>query len=61
MEKPRVSYPGLGLILGSAVGFAFGMILYTSTGEPMYILVGLVGTALGLILGAGVDHNMRQS
>ncbi len=61
MDKPNLTYAGLGLILGSAIGFAFGMIIYMSTGEPLYILIGLIGTALGLILGAGVDHNKRQA
>ncbi len=61
MTESKVNYTGLGLILGSAVGFAFGMIVATSTGEYSYLLVGLVGTALGLIAGAAVDHSKRQA
>ena len=59
MDKPNLTYAGLGLILGSAIGFAFGMILYMTNEEPLYILIALVGTALGLIMGAAVDHSKQ--
>jgi uncharacterized membrane protein YfcA len=48
-NQNKVSYTGLGIIFGSAIGSAISMII---TGT---VLWGLVGTAVGLILGAAVE------
>ena len=51
----RQNYTALGMILGSAAGFGLGLVLWMVTGEPLYLLVGAMGTAVGLVLGAGID------
>ncbi len=48
-NQNKVSYTGLGIIFGSAIGSAISMII---TGT---VLWGLVGTAVGLISGAAVE------
>ena len=60
MNEKKVNYAGLGLIMGSAIGFGLGMIIYMSTGEPLYLLIGTMGTAVGLIMGAGIDHSQKS-
>ena len=50
-EKTRQpSYAGVGLILGAAAGFSLGL------GNPV---MGAMGAAIGLILGAGLDARRK--
>jgi hypothetical protein len=58
-EQRKPSHAAVGLIMGTAIGFGLGMILYVSIGEPLYLLVGAIGTALGLVFGAAVDRSRR--
>lgn len=49
-------YTGLGLVFGAALGMIFGMMLFSE------LWVGpLIGTALGLIVGAIIDVNHTGS
>lgn len=48
-ERSKNTYTGLGLIFGTAIGTSLSMII---TGNVIW---GGIGTAVGLILGAGID------
>lgn len=51
-NKQQPVYAGVGLILGSAVGYFVGM------GDPV---TAAMGAAVGLILGAGIDATKKQN
>lgn len=50
MREMSRSLPGLGLILGAALGFGFGLILDQGSAA----IAGGIGAGLGLIVGAAV-------
>lgn len=50
-KKQQPIYAGVGLILGSAVGYFLGM------GDPV---TAAMGAAVGLILGAAIDATSKQ-
>jgi hypothetical protein len=50
----RVSYAGIGLIFGTAIGAGLSLILIGT------LIWGAIGTAVGLILGAVTDLYMRN-
>ncbi|NLD73298.1 MAG: hypothetical protein GX649_11345 [Chloroflexi bacterium] len=54
-SRRKQSYTALGMLLGTAAGFGLGMVLWIATGEFLYLLIGAMGTAVGLVLGAGID------
>ncbi len=48
-------YAELGMLFGTVVGGGLGVVLFASTGQVLYIILTGVGTAIGLVLGAGMD------
>jgi uncharacterized membrane protein len=55
-NKNQVPYAGVGLALGAAIGFVFGMMLW-----PNYFFIGaVVGAAIGLLIGAGADAHRKK-
>ena len=56
----RNSYAALGLLLGTAVGGGIGVVLLATTGQAVFIAIAGVGTAVGLVLGAGVDRAKQR-
>ena len=56
MNKKKYTYAGIGMIIGTGVGGAITVIVYSITGNPIYIAFSGVGTTLGLIFGAGIDR-----
>jgi hypothetical protein len=59
-SQNRQSYTAMGMILGSAAGFGLGLVLWMVTGQPLYLLIGAMGTAVGLVLGAGIDASQTE-
>ena len=55
----RTSYAALGMLFGTAVGGGIGVILFALTQQALFIAIAGVGTAVGLVLGAGVDRAKR--
>lgn len=55
-SKGRPSYAALGMLFGTAIGGGIGVILFALTQQAVYIAIAGVGTAVGLVLGAGVDR-----
>lgn len=49
--KKKNTFTGLGLIFGTAIGVSLSMII---TGNVIW---GGIGTALGLVIGAGIDSH----
>lgn len=54
-NKNKTSYAGLGISIGAAIGFIFGMILF----DRMIYGAG-IGAALGLIAGAAIDAQAKN-
>jgi hypothetical protein len=55
MEKKRIYYTGAGLAIGTGIGGAIGIIIFSITGNSVFIAISGIGTALGLIFGAALD------
>jgi len=55
----RYSYAALGMLIGTAIGGAFGVLLFVFTQQALFIAIAGVGTAIGLVLGAGADRATR--
>ena len=55
-EKRTYSYAALGMLFGTAIGGGIGVILLGITGSAVFIAIAGVGTAVGLVLGAGFDR-----
>jgi hypothetical protein len=60
MSTSQHRYASLGMILGTAIGGALGILLLVFTGQAIYIVVAGLGTALGLSLGAGIDRSIAS-
>lgn len=58
-SKKGTSNAALGMMLGTVIGGAIGVLLFVFTQEPLFIVIAGVGTAVGLVLGAGVDRARR--
>jgi hypothetical protein len=58
MEK-EYSYTVLGMLIGTAIGGAITVPLYSITGNPLFIAFFGLGTAFGLIYGAGLDRKQN--
>jgi len=56
MDKKTVSYTAWGMLFGTFVGGGIGTLLLAMTGQALYLIVTGLGTALGLIFGAGLDR-----
>lgn len=57
----RYSYAALGMLFGTAIGGGIGVTLLATTGNAVFIAIAGVGTAVGLVLGAGVDRAKQRS
>lgn len=55
MEKPKYTYTQLGMLFGIFIGGGLGVLLFSMTGNAVYFAVAGAGTAIGLVLGAGMD------
>lgn len=55
----RPSHAALGMLFGTAIGGGIGVILFVLTQQALFIAIAGVGTAIGLVLGAGVDRAKR--
>lgn len=54
-KKNKTTYVGLGISIGAAIGFIFGIILF----DEMIYGAG-IGVALGLIAGAAIDAQAKN-
>ncbi len=64
MEKKRVPYAGVFLVFGAAIGAGLGMLFSVMISVPAATYMPLAagcGAAVGLILGAIVDHQKDRS
>ncbi|MBN2391846.1 MAG: hypothetical protein JXR84_14055 [Anaerolineae bacterium] len=61
MDKKKVSYTALGMLFGTFVGGGVGALLLAMTGQALYLIFAGLGTALGLIFGAGLDRAKDDS
>ena len=55
VTEMKRKYAELGMLFGTVVGGGLGVVLFASTGQVLYLVLAGVGTAIGLVLGAGVD------
>lgn len=56
MKKSKHYYAGAGMVLGTGIAGAICITLFAMSGNPLFIpFIGL-GTALGLIIGSGIDR-----
>lgn len=54
--KPRkYSYTAVGMVIGTAVALGLGLVLWLATGQLLFLLMGTMGTGIGLALGAAID------
>lgn len=60
MEKRKYTYTQLGMLFGIFIGSGLGILLFTSTGNAVYLAVAGVGAAIGLVLGAGFDRQQAS-
>lgn len=60
MDKKKVSYTALGMLFGTFIGSGIGILLLAMTGEALYLIIAGLGTALGLIFGAGLDRSKND-
>jgi hypothetical protein len=56
MEKRNYTYAQLGMLFGIFIGGGLSVVLFGITGDAVYFGVAGAGTAIGLILGAGLDR-----
>jgi hypothetical protein len=49
----------LGMLFGLMIGGGVGIILYATTGNPVYLAIAGIGLALGIGLGAALDASRR--
>lgn len=55
-SKRTTSNAALGMLFGTAIGGGIGVVLFALTQQALFIAVAGVGTAIGLVLGAGFDR-----
>jgi uncharacterized membrane protein YgaE (UPF0421/DUF939 family) len=55
-SKRTTSNAALGMLLGTAIGGGIGVVLFALTQQALFIAFAGVGTAIGLVLGAGADR-----
>ncbi len=60
MKNKKYYYAGIGMIIGTGIGGALAVMAYSYTGNPVLIAFAGVGTALGLIFGAGLDKQQNK-
>jgi len=48
------------MLIGTVVACLVGMTLWLLTGQSMYLLIGGMGTAVGLVLGAATDSAAQE-
>ena len=60
METKKYSWTQLGMLLGIVAGGSLATVLFTATGRAEMWLIAGIGTALGLILGAGFERARRS-
>ncbi len=58
MEERTYTYTQLGMLVGTVIGGGIGVVLFAITGNAVYIAITGAGTAIGIILGAGVDKSI---
>lgn len=54
-SKKQTSYTGLGISVGAGLGCILGLLLLDN-----FILGAGIGVAIGLIIGAGIDAQMKK-
>jgi len=60
METAKYNCTQLGMLLGIVAGGGLATILFATTGRAEMWLIAGIGTALGLILGAGFERARRS-
>lgn len=56
MNQKRVTYTQLGMLFGIFIGAGIGVVLFSTTNDPLWLGAVGVGLVIGLILGAGLDR-----
>lgn len=57
MERANAYRAGIGLVLGAAVGYAFGLVLADA---PTATIVAAIGAGIGLVAGAAAASLRRE-
>ncbi|NCC33412.1 MAG: hypothetical protein EOM24_15555 [Chloroflexia bacterium] len=60
MEKRSYSYTQLGMLIGTCIGSGLSVLLLSNTGNAVYLIIAGAGTAMGLVLGAGIDKYQKS-
>jgi uncharacterized membrane protein YgaE (UPF0421/DUF939 family) len=60
MSQNRVTYTQLGMLFGIFIGAGVGVILFSTTNNPVWLGAVGVGLVIGLILGTGLDRRKRS-
>lgn len=60
MNERSYNYTALGMLFGIFVGGALAVLLFSTTGNALSFIAAGIGTALGLILGAGYDRSRNS-
>ncbi len=60
-SRKGTSNTALGMLFGTVIGGAIGVLLFVFTQQPLFIVIAGLGTAIGLVLGAGVDRAKQGS
>lgn len=55
-SRKGTSNAALGMMFGTVIGGAIGVLLFVFTQQALFIAIAGVGTAVGLVWGAGVDR-----
>lgn len=58
-EKRETNHVGLGMLAGIAIGGGWGVTLFATTGNAVYLAMAGMGAAIGLLVGAGYERHRR--
>ena len=60
-QEKQVNYTGIGLVLGLAIGAAWGIALSAATDSPAFISIGIGGgMCIGLAIGSSMQRRHEQ-
>jgi hypothetical protein len=55
MEERKYTYAQLGMLFGIFIGGGIGVVLFSITGDALYLAAAGAGAGIGLVLGTGID------
>jgi len=60
VDRKKNYHTVMGMLIGTALGGCIVIPVYAITGNPVFIAFAGLGTAFGLIFGAGIDKKQNR-